>query len=386
MTSPATPASTPPRRDLRLDALRGFAVLTIALNHFGFLVERMGRQGPDVPTLTKLGYSSAAELFFLLSGFLIGRLYLSPSPRDRLLYATKRVMSRGLMLYMYNAMLFLLLACVATLAPPLLQEATKFEQFVQAPMQTLAAFATLRWQPLFLDVLQAYSLLLWTAPVLIVVLLWSRIAFLTLVVALYLVQQLAPPGPPGSNAIGGAFNLLAWQLLFYGGMWLGGTQALERFTGWIERHRAAVAWLVAALALTLVVGALDRYGARVGLDFDLPGADKRNLGPVRLAHSVLVVLTLLALATRGAHLLDTPVLKPLARIGQCSLEAFAFSLVLNYGAAAWWLRQPSDLTYFAAAAGTVGLLAAQASFLSHWRRWDKHKPSSLGPTLTAAGG
>jgi hypothetical protein len=44
--------------------MRGYAMLAIALNHVSLLLEPLGFTQQNVPTLTALGYSSAAELFF----------------------------------------------------------------------------------------------------------------------------------------------------------------------------------------------------------------------------------------------------------------------------------------------------------------------------------
>lgn len=66
-----------PSRDLAIDAVRGIALITITMNHLTGTVVNMGMDGFKYPTPTERGISSAAEVFFLLSGYLVGAVYLS---------------------------------------------------------------------------------------------------------------------------------------------------------------------------------------------------------------------------------------------------------------------------------------------------------------------
>ena len=62
-------------RDSRIDTIRGFAMVTIIINHFSFLSAELGMTGPQIPTTTTFSVSSAAEIFVALSGYMVGMVY-----------------------------------------------------------------------------------------------------------------------------------------------------------------------------------------------------------------------------------------------------------------------------------------------------------------------
>src|SRR5690606_6961553 len=95
------------------------------------LARKLGYQGRELFTPTMLGYSSAAELFFFVSGALIGILYSRPqvTPAMRLV----RLSHRAGHLYLYNALAYLaLLAGCSLLSTPML-ERMELLPMVQAP-------------------------------------------------------------------------------------------------------------------------------------------------------------------------------------------------------------------------------------------------------------
>lgn len=93
-------------RVLELDCLRGLALLTITINHYQFFVSQLGYDFVQFQTLTHLGYSSAAELFFLMSGYLVGLLYI-PAGRDISMQSVAaRLIGRACYLLVMNCFLF----------------------------------------------------------------------------------------------------------------------------------------------------------------------------------------------------------------------------------------------------------------------------------------
>ncbi|MCW7538739.1 OpgC domain-containing protein [Aquabacterium sp. A7-Y] len=372
------PSSVPRGRDTRLDLIRGLAVLTITLNHQGALTHLVGRDGRDVPTLTHLGYSSAAELFFLLSGYLIGKLYLSRDQEGWWVGASKRVMERSLKLYMWNGVLFLLLAAIVLFGPHALRQATNYHLLASDGLRAVAEFALLYRRPKFLDILQVYCLFMWTAPLLFLVLRISARLALLLLVLPYVLVQIDPTLLPLDSRLGGAFHPFAWQLVFFGGMLAGRLDLLGRFTRWLEDKPQRAAWLLALLLGSFVLCRVDRSNLLLGAYFDMPGVDKRTAGPVRLLHAVLVLLTLLALPTRWPAILSHPLARMVSNVGAHSLHAFCASIVLNYLAALMWLARPADSTYFALAFGSLALLLLLGQVLTAWKR-----PAARAPAQTA---
>lgn len=64
-------------RDSRIDFIRGYAMITICVNHVTWLLEKAGYNESRFPTLTHYGYSSAAEIFIFMSGCMVGMVYLN---------------------------------------------------------------------------------------------------------------------------------------------------------------------------------------------------------------------------------------------------------------------------------------------------------------------
>ena len=103
------------QRDNNLDVIRGLALATITVNHFSALVGELGYRGAQFPTFTHFGYSSAAEIFFLMSGYLLGVLYLQPAADGAIGRFAFIATARALKLYFYNLVLFI--SCSAWCRP-----------------------------------------------------------------------------------------------------------------------------------------------------------------------------------------------------------------------------------------------------------------------------
>ena len=105
----AAPAPPPRERDTAIDILRGLALITITINHITGFTDRMGMVGMQFPTLTLWGFSSAAEVFFVLSGYLVGAVYFAKVKQPTLAGFTGKVWRRTGKLYVYNLALFVAL-------------------------------------------------------------------------------------------------------------------------------------------------------------------------------------------------------------------------------------------------------------------------------------
>ena len=88
------------KRDARVDALRGIALIMIFIDHVpGNLL--------GLVTLRNFGFADAAELFVLLAGFSSMVAYGGSFDRDGVTTGLRRVFMRCLRLYIYQAILLL---------------------------------------------------------------------------------------------------------------------------------------------------------------------------------------------------------------------------------------------------------------------------------------
>ncbi|MBO9519418.1 MAG: OpgC domain-containing protein [Porphyrobacter sp.] len=362
-------------RDERLDILRGYAMVTIVLNHFAVLLFQVGLDGFPIPTLTYFGFSSAAEIFFLMSGWMVGLVYLRRPNRDAL------VLKRAAKIYAFNVIAFVAAIFAAWLAGPAVAKATDVSFTLAHPLTEVARFLVFLQHPFLLGVLMLYVLFMLAVPLAARLLDRSPALLIAASGAIYLTVQVVPqlnlPGGAPNGDLQWNFNPLAWQLLFFVGMWLGKIgfhrTAFDYFAGRI----VVTAALVALLLLCAVLYRLDLRGV-----LSVPFVGKENLEPVRLVHAVFVVATLAALIANAPSILK-PVLDWLALNGRQTLYCFTASIPLTYLATGLWLAVGGGyVAYLAIAALMVLVITLVALLAERWR--GSRKPAGLGHQDAAA--
>ncbi|MGE5263841.1 MAG: OpgC domain-containing protein [Acidobacteriota bacterium] len=95
------------KRDLRLDLLRGFAVLVMVVDHFG------GSSWLYLITGNNNFFTSGAEAFVLISGMVVGIVYGAIAKREGLAAAAKKALQRAWTLYKLTVVLTLAFAAVS---------------------------------------------------------------------------------------------------------------------------------------------------------------------------------------------------------------------------------------------------------------------------------
>jgi hypothetical protein len=236
------------KRDLRLDFLRGFAVLAMVVDHIGG-----ERSWLYAITGGDRFFISVAELFVFISGLLMGCIYANIITRQGLAEALMKCLRRAWMLYLLTVTLTL---CFASLLLEL--------GLWWAPEMTAAAWPDFIMSVLTLhrtfymtDILLLYTLLLLAAvPALFFLAHGYSKSVLACAWGLWALWQLVPqyaqfPWPIAGNRV---FNFPAWQVLFMTAMVIGyhRQQLAQRMTLLFARR-------VLMLSSALVVGTLLLY-------------------------------------------------------------------------------------------------------------------------------
>lgn len=357
-----------------LDVLRGFAILTITVNHFSQLTFKMGRSGFPVPTLTQFGYSSAAELFIITSGLLFGLVYFGKSQPAFL----RKALDRLAKIYLMNGFLLSLVILFVLSGGSELSDASRMSVNgvldVSAVRQTLTAMGG----PFLLDILPLYIHLI-LITVLIRLIAPDPARAIMLSVGLYLIGQLTPRAAPVPMFASG-FNPLSWQLPFV----VAANVALPLRT-WLQGQRPGrfVTYFLFAIAIFTPLAIccfLGELWSIPWLKLAGPLTDKWHLGPVRLIHSLLMF----AMLSFGFLLLQQWAPRSfmlLARIGTCSLETFGASVVVVYAACAIWLMGPrSSLSYYLLTILAVIAVALFGAGLQKWRVMERKARMKPGAT------
>lgn len=332
-------------RRTELDALRGLLLVIMAITH---LPTRL-RSYSDQP----LGFVSAAEGFVFLSAFVAGKTYSLWRLERGVHYARSRLWSRAFTLYGYHlALLGFAFTIIATLAAasarPGLTGLLGF--YFDRPGMALLGGPLLLYQPPLLDILPMYIVFLLLSPL---VFEWTeRRGWVTVLGASLLVWTFAQLG--GRRLVhtllcdvtgfalpleaAGAFDLLAWQLLWIGGLWCG--VARPSASEWLARSRASE-WLALPALVVAVVFCCLRHrigGLSVELDAER-WLGKWHLGPLRMVNFAAlallfarVVLPALGwLRIRALSLIGRALSLPgraLSLLGRASLQVFTAHLLL----------------------------------------------------------
>jgi len=203
------------KRDLRLDLLRGFAVLAMVADHIGgthsWLYAITGGDGFFV---------SAAEVFVFISGLLMGMISAGTIARQGLGTSLMKTLQRAWTLYLLTISLTLTFVVLSLQLDLRWGETVVHRTWADLVMSVLTLHQTFY----LTDILLLYTLLV-LAAVLVLTLLDHGHTRLVLTGSwgLWALWQLAPqhaqiPWPIADNHI---FNFAAWQVLFFTAMVLG---------------------------------------------------------------------------------------------------------------------------------------------------------------------
>ena len=353
----------PPRqRDLRIDVVRGLALLMIFVDHMpNDLLNRV--------TLHNFGFADAAEVFVLLAGYSAMLAYGRSFQRDGAAQGLRKVAVRCARIYLFQAGLLLATLLVVEgwsryyhMKPGIMAP------ILGAPVKGLAHGLTLSALPSYLDILPLYVVLLAAFPLVYAGLRRSPLLALAVSALVW-----AAAGrfhglnlPNWVDGKGWYFDPFAWQFLFTIGAAL---QVLTaRNGGSLPRNPWAVRFCVAYLAFAFVQGAsFHDWGLPDLHPLAMGAPDKSRLDWLRIVDILcLFYLTMSSQAVR--RWADKAWVRPLAACGQHSLEVFSLGCMLAlFGRLVFRTDGVSLATEIGV--NVVGLTAmcAAALWLSHGR-------------------
>ena len=376
-------------RDGRIDVLRGFALLTIFINHVpGTVFESF--------TTRNFGFSDAAEAFVMISGVSAALAYSGGLTHTPAWPGIAKVWRRAWTLYLVHLMLcFWAIAIVfgtwrfgGSIA---LAMKDNFQFLFSDPYGVLVGLPTLGHQFGYVNILPLYTVLLLAAPGLIMAA--RRWPGLTLAgsVTLWCVAGLERFDLPAYPLKGGwFFNPFSWQLLFVLGILTGlGMKRGERFVP-VRRSLAIMAW--GFLALSLIWLKWDALGTAInqalgwasvhGVPWLFVAFDKTYVSLPRLLHLVALAYAVSTLPWFRTFC-DRPVMAPLAVLGRQALPVFALGTLLSFAARA--VKEiaviPSATLDTALITGGAVAMVALAAFLDQKRRGQRKKTGFQPSTL-----
>lgn len=376
-----------------LDGLRGLCLVFMLMSHLqltdGFALYALH---PG-----QLGFVQSAQGFFFVSGLLVGFVHIRACERGDCAAVRRRLWGRALLLYGWNLGLLVAVLGLAN-AVPLSWAVYRWwlGELVEPGGSVTLLAALLIYQPVYLDILPQYIFFLlispwllrwlarknWVAPVACVLATWLMVqlgAHKPLESALLAALTVIDPEP----ALKGAFNPLAWQIVFFSGLILGAVTMVWRLD-WATILRPERRELVVLALVVLAICAAWRLMFTVGLMPDeilerLKVLEHRRefgvLSVLNLAAFAWVFAWLLVAAPRadGAlRALGSAVRRllgsgSLVLLGRHALPVFAFHVVLCYALRAvdWWYGPfvaplPSLIALLAVASLAIPAFVAEA--------------------------
>ena len=355
-----TTASPSRKRDLRIDVIRGLALLMIFVDHMpSDLLNRV--------TLHNFGFSDAAEVFVLLAGYSAMMAYGRSFDRDGAARGLRRVAARCGRIYLFQAGLLLTTLLVVQgwsthyhIAP------TIMAPILGSPVAGLAHGLTLRALPSYLDILPLYVVLLGGFPLVYLGIRRSPWLALSVSAAIWLAAGRfhGLNLPNWLDGKGWYFDPFAWQFLFTIGAVL--FQVTERAGGSLPWNTWAARGCAVFLAFAFIQGAPWH-------DWGLPDLHPLAMGPPDKSRldwlRIVDVLCLFYLAmSSGAirSLAGKSWLRPVAACGQHSLEVFSLGCVLAlFGRLVFRTDGVSVVTEVAVNAVGLTAMCSAALWLAH---------------------
>jgi hypothetical protein len=219
------------KRDLRLDLLRGFAVIAMVADH-------IGGERSWLYTITggDAFFVSAAEVFMFISGLLMGIIYRGVIARQGLGAALMKSLQRAWTLYLLTTTLTLTLMALSVQLGLWWGSVVSYSTWPDL----IVSILTLHRTSYLTDILLLYTLLvLASAPVLVLLMHNQTRYVLAGSWGLWLLWQLAPQHAqfPWYIADNSVFNFPAWQALFVTAMVIGyHRQRLEHYLAGVSER------------------------------------------------------------------------------------------------------------------------------------------------------
>ena len=207
------------KRLIALDMLRGYALVCIMIDHMPVSVLRSY-------TLANFSVFDAAELFVLLSGFLVGMVWLMVEEKEGRRAAQWRFARRAFEVWRALVVGGVIMALLsAALWAAGLRHTAVWNQYaiwvLDNPLGYAGALASMWLQPNLLDVLALYVILIAVTPLTVPLLLRWPLGFAAGSVVLWWFGPVLNGLIPNHRQGGLLFNPFGWQMLFFTGVAMG---------------------------------------------------------------------------------------------------------------------------------------------------------------------
>jgi hypothetical protein len=315
------------REPNEIDFWRGFALLTIFVNHIpGNFFERF--------TFRNISLSDSAELFVFLAGWAMRKLIDGPARSHSGKWLMFRLGGRALTVYFAQTVITglaiaLLAGASLLLDAPFLLDWHNASAVFNDPVRAHIGLVLLTHQLGYFDILPLYFVLMLVAPLVALMHRHARPILPPISLAIYVYALAFGVNFPTWPVEGvWFFNPLAWQLIYVLGFLLAGGDGLG---AWARRFHKMLWWLALPIVLLGMIVAQTNFSPD---PIAVPDPklfflfDKSFLSPARLIHS-LALTALFAGSFKTISIWLPRISKFLNLLGRNSLNVFCAASLLS---------------------------------------------------------
>lgn len=358
------------QRDLRIDFLRGLALIFIFVDH-------IPNNGLDKFTLRNVGFSDAAEAFVLLAGMSAILAYSPRFERDGFRAGAASVINRVLQIYYWQLGVILtsfalLYWAAATFADAGYINNIGFQKFLKEPIIALSRAAILEYQPNMLNILPLYVVLMLWFPVVYWIMQRSEALAVGISVAIWGAANIFRFNLPSAITFdhGWFLNPFAWQLLLTMGALAGRRLKQGDFPKVNMVVAACIVFLIVAFAIRAPWTSIPGLQNLRFVSGDLANQmDKTYLSIWRLTHILALAYVIFCIVPAQANWLKSNWANFIVRCGQNALEIFSLGIILSF--AGWIVLQeagPNFAVLLLVNFAGIFLMGLAARFLSQYKR------------------
>jgi hypothetical protein len=370
-----------PRQANAIDFWRGFALVTIFINHVpGIYYSRF--------THANISISDSADLFVFLAGWSLRYVVGSDNRRAPTWQLVLRLSGRALTIYAAQVMITMIAIAMLAISAlrldnPLLLEWHNAAAVFHDPVAAHIGLALLTHQLGYFDILPLYVVLMLMAPGIAVIDRYAPNWLLPISLAVYFVT-LSVPIPVRSWPVEGEwfFNPLAWQLVFVLGFVLAKDSGLG---GVVRRHIVAIriaGALIVVFAALVVVNNWWHDPTKMPEPRLLFILSKTHVTPIRLIQ-FLALVAAFSIAFPYIQRVVPRLVDVLSMLGRNSLAVFCMGSLLSLGGqiARFVWRGYGGVDTVVVIVGC--LIMVVTAWLAEWRdRAKARTPASLPAPLT----
>lgn len=333
------------KRDIRLDFLRGAALMMIFADHVPWSVLSLA-------TLQSFAFADAAELFFFLSGFVAAMVYGRTLDTRGFIAAAVRVWRRAWDIYAAQMVLLIFfvaeICAIASVLPGKGYIAYfRIGPFIAQTESTVLQAMMLRFQPTYLDILPVYTVFFAFLPFILVAL--KRGPWLVLLASflIYAGTQIfgwnATTHPAGE---GWFFDPYAWQFLMVIGASFGSGQ-MDKYKPLLLSKPMVMGSGVVATAAAIMQFTSNTHAmfpSVPSLFFVHLPVLKATLEPARLVSFFAVAILVARFMPSGLRMAQFAIVRALARCGRHSLAIFCIGILLAVPGHVTWMEAGQSFT------------------------------------------